>query len=200
MREADRAAARKAAAQRAQRNAKESQALAAERAEYEDLARRLKPAARMALDAEKRRNYEGVVQVHGKVRSLAPPRDWLDEGLFRSTEKYFGAFELFDVELPLPYDHRTNQRVTVYLTSRGDLAYGIDLDRVTVRSVYDYQDVLEKDLAQRSAWLRTTPRPGQWLMDDPDRNLPNELREELDVWKQIGLRRVVEALERLGRR
>lgn len=41
----------------------------------------------------------------------------------------------------------------MYVTSAGALAYGAsaDLGRVTVRSVYDYLDVIEKDLARRSA-------------------------------------------------
>lgn len=91
MREADRVAARKAAEERAQSNAKTSRDLAAERDEHAELAPRLKPAVRAALRAEKRRNYEDVVQVHGVV-----------DGWFRSDHKYFGAFELFSVELPLP--------------------------------------------------------------------------------------------------
>jgi hypothetical protein len=200
MRKADRVAARKAAAQRAQINSKEREALSAERGEYAELAQRLKRALPLALDAEKTRNYENVVQVHGTVLALAPPWRWRETGLFRSVDRHFGAFELFRVELPIPYDDYRKQRLTVYLTSAGDLAYGDsdDRGRVTVRDIHEYLDVFEKDLATRDAWLRTTPRPGQWRPDDPDQQLPEEVREELDVWRQIELRKVVEALESLG--
>lgn len=90
--------------------------------------------------------------------------------------------------------------MTVYLTSAGALAYGVstDLGRVTVRSVYDDLDVFEKDLARRSVWLMTTPRPGRWLPDDPDRDPSKEVRDGPNVWKGIGLHRVVEALERIA--
>jgi hypothetical protein len=57
---------------------------------------------------------------------------------------------------------------------------------------------VKKDLAKRAAWLKTTPRPGQWIPEDSDIHLPKDVQDEISLWKDIGLRRVVEAVERLG--
>jgi hypothetical protein len=202
MKEADRIAARKAAAQRALENAGETRALGKAFDEHRELASRLRRAVPKALAAEKRRSYEGVVQVHGTVRGWAPPWEWWEGGLFRSTDKHFGAYELLRTEVPLPHDSRVMRRVTVYLTTAGDLAYSNERDLagaiVIVRSVSEYLDVFGKDLARRAAWHQTPPRPGQWLREDSDRHLPKEVRDEMSCWKDIGLRKVVEAVERLG--
>jgi hypothetical protein len=200
MREADRIAAaerrrkadRIAAAERRRKDAEARQAEAALRDEYRALAQRLKQAVPTALAVEERRNYRSVVEVHGTVRS------W-----FRDTYKHFGAFELFTFK-----DDVRKRQLTVYLTTGGDIAYSDDESyrRVTVCTVAEYLTKVRTELdehaahlktspvfnakteqehAQHAAWVRTSPRHKPWV-------------PEAALWKVTGLRKVVEALERMG--
>jgi hypothetical protein len=193
MREADRIAA----AQRTQKDAEARQAEAALRDEYRQLGPRLKRAVPVALAAEKRRNYRGVVEVHGTVRS------W-----FRDTYKHFGAFELFRFEVSIPYDDYAKRRVTVYLTSGGDIAYCDDesYGRVTVCTVAEYLTKVRTELDEHVAHLRKSPvwnaKTEQEREQHADWARTSSLHKpwvpEADLWKVTGLRKVVEALERMG--
>jgi hypothetical protein len=188
VREADRIAA----AERTRKDAEARQAVAALRDEYRELAPRLKRSVRTALAAEKRRNYRGVVEVHGTV-----------SGWFRDTYKHFGAFELFNFKEPI-----RKRRVTVYLTSGGDIAYSDDesYGRVTVCTVAEYLDKVWTELDEREAHLKTSPvfnaktdeeraQHAAWARTS---DMHKPWVPEAALWKVSGLRKVVEALERMG--
>jgi hypothetical protein len=181
MREADRVAANKVAARKAQIAAESRKAEAALRGVYTELADRLDRAVPTALAAQKTRGYEDVVQLHGTVH-----------GWFLATEEPFGALELFSFNEPIPYDDYAKRRVTVYLSSRGDIACGDGESHphVTVWSADEYRYKLRKELDKVAAILKRTPDFKPWVTTD--------VNSEADLWTLVGLRKVVEALEHMS--